>query len=255
MAVKDIWHPSDYSSAAIIAQEAGQEMLSRLDWMTFTPKLILDVGCGTGEISNHLRIKYPQATIISIDNAMNMLTYAAQQTLNSCICADGSQLPLKNQSVDLIIANFLLPWQSDIAIFLREWRRILHQDGVLMFTMLGLDTLKEWQSVFKREDMPYFVDMHDIGDLLLEQGFSDPVLDVCHYTTTYKSETHLLRELRASGMWFPETSELEHDNFDVLEANYEVIHAHAFLATTFESNVPNEINIPLSHLRHQLRNR
>lgn len=248
-----ILNPADYSSAAVIAQEAGHEMLSRLDWMTLAPDRIVDVGCGTGAVSQQLQIKYPHATIISIDNVMDMLNYARQQTASRYVCADGSKLPFNKQSVDLIIANFLLPWTTDVAIFFQEWRRILKPDGMLMFTMLGLDTLKEWRSIFNRAEMPHLVDMHDVGDLLIQQGFADPVLDVCHYTTTYKSTKHLLHELKASGMWFPQNTYIHDDNINALEVSYEIIHAHAFLPAFSPTNSNGETNIPLNHLRQQLK--
>ena len=87
------------------------------------------------------------------------------------MCADAEKLPLRNQTVDLIFANFLLPWHNDFTVLLREWKRVLRPDGLLMLTALGPDTLREWRGTFAEAHLPLLVDMHDIGDVLLQEGF------------------------------------------------------------------------------------
>src|SRR5690606_27941571 len=44
-----------------------------------------------------------------------------------------------------------------------------------------------------------FVDMHDLGDLLLQSGFSDPVMDQELLTLTYRTPEKLLEDLRIMG--------------------------------------------------------
>lgn len=78
-------------------------MLARLDWMTIKPKVILDIGSGTGEHSVRLQQRFPEALVISLDVTMPMLSQA-QSKVN--VNADTLVLPLGDQSVDLIFANF-----------------------------------------------------------------------------------------------------------------------------------------------------
>ncbi|TAK75366.1 MAG: methyltransferase domain-containing protein, partial [Gammaproteobacteria bacterium] len=193
------WSPADYDLTSAVAKEAGQEMLTRLDWMTLQPKTIVDIGCGTGGLSLQLQERYPEAKVIAIDITESMLRQAKSPLTR--LCADAVALPLKSQSVDLLFANFLLPWcHTDIKKVLQEWRRVLRVEGLLMLTALGPDTLREWRGVLNEADTPPLIDMHDIGDVLMEAGFSDPVLDVDYYTTTYREVNQLLYELKASGM-------------------------------------------------------
>jgi malonyl-CoA O-methyltransferase len=44
-----------------------------------------------------------------------------------------------------------------------------------------------------------FVDMHDLGDMLVNAGFSTPVMDMETITVTYASPEKLLAEVRALG--------------------------------------------------------
>lgn len=242
------WSPLEYSQAAVVAIEAGEEILSRLDWMAIKPNIMIDVGCGTGELSTQLQKRYPQAQLIAFDSSQAML----EQTKNfgmTCICAQAESLPLRDRSVDLIFANFLLPWHANIKQLFREWQRILKPNGLLMLTALGLDTMDEWRNIFVDEEfMLQLIDIHDLGDCLIKEGFADPVLDVNHYTLSYRDKKKLLMELLASGMVMgPSTllDDLKPTEEGAWSVNYEVIYAHAF-APNKPINSEREIKIPLS---------
>ncbi|MCP6769816.1 hypothetical protein NL529_33720, partial [Klebsiella pneumoniae] len=78
---------------------------------------------------------------------------------------------------------------------------------------------------------PLLVDMHNVGDGLLEAGFIDPVLEVNHYILTYRSQDKLISELEASGMLegSMDTDKIKSQppNDDgVWPVTYEVIYAH-----------------------------
>jgi len=262
-----LWSPAEYAAAAVIAREAGEEMLARLELMTLKPNVIVDAGCGTGELSAQLQSRYQDAYILTIDTSETMLRHL-QDCLPQCgrgiVCAKAEKMPLRDQSVDLVFANLLLPWCHDITSMLQEWRRILRPDGLLMLSAFGLDTLREWSEIFQDTEIPQLIDMHDIGDLLLQEGFVDPVLDVNHYTTTYREKNQLIHELRASGMWFPQDQHQAEqvtvsDAFppdDALVVTYEVIQAHAFapvISEEISASADGVVRVPLAHLRQRLR--
>lgn len=46
-----------------------------------------------------------------------------------------------------------------------------------------------------------FVDMHDVGDMLVHGGFSDPVMDMETLTLTYADPWQALRELKNGFLW------------------------------------------------------
>ncbi|OGT57491.1 MAG: hypothetical protein A3F43_04725 [Gammaproteobacteria bacterium RIFCSPHIGHO2_12_FULL_42_10] len=235
-------------------------MLSRLDWMTLTPRVILDIGCGEGKSTQQLRLRYPKATVLALDLSWPMIEHAKQTTHQIlCLQADGKTLPLRNQSVDLIFANFVLPWQPDITRVLTEWQRVLSSDGLLMFTMLGLDTLQAYQTFFPKETHPTLYDMHDVGDCLSQINFSDPVLDVARYEMAYHDPERLVSDLLASELWMPQDSTTEKEATKMIynltptedgwPLTYEVIYAHAFKAPP---KTPGMARIPLTNLQKSL---
>jgi malonyl-CoA O-methyltransferase len=80
---------------------------------------------------------------------------------------------------------------------------VLKVGGLLTFTTLGPDTLKELRAAFAHADghthTNRFIDMHDVGDMLVDAGFADPVMDMEHLTMTYAEPRGLLAELKATG--------------------------------------------------------
>jgi len=216
-----------YDQAAVLQREIGARMAERLGIIKLTPGAILDAGCGTGEALGELRTRYPAAQIIGLDLAWNMALAArrrstpvatAERSLLSrflgppaatpapaprVVCGDIGQLPLAAGSVDLVWSNLALQWVDAPPQVFAEFHRVIANGGLLSFTTFGPDTLRELRSAFAAADaathVNRFVDMHDLGDMLVEAGFADPVMDMEMLTLTYADGTALMRELKALG--------------------------------------------------------
>lgn len=204
-----------YGQADVLAREVARRMDERLDYIRIEPQRILDAGCGNGADLERLRQRFPQAQRIGIDFALPMLArierkhrsllarLIRQQPPSPLLaCADACALPLRHGSVSLVWSNLMLNWLTDPAPALAEFHRILEVDGLLMFSTLGPDTLRELRSTLSSqcgERVHQFIDMHDIGDALVKAGFSDPVMDMEVLTLTYATVDDLLRDLRMSG--------------------------------------------------------
>ena len=72
-----------------------------------------------------------------------------------------------------------------------------------MFSTFGPDTLKELRRAYEGTDgrthVSRFIDMHDIGDMLVAAGYADPVMDMEQLTLTYDDVRALMRDLKAIG--------------------------------------------------------
>jgi malonyl-CoA O-methyltransferase len=203
-------------SADVLAREVEHRMLERLELVRVDPARILDLGCGTGQGVKLLREKYPQAEVIGIDVAESMLSTARRRRSAparwvdrltgrgpSWVCGDIGQLPFASRSMDLGWSNLALAWASDPPQLFRELHRTLKKDGLLMFSSYGPDTLRELRAAFAAVDnLPHthrFVDMHDLGDMLVESGFATPVMDMETITLTYADFDGLVADLRGTG--------------------------------------------------------
>ena len=204
---------STYDRAAVLQREICGRALERLDLVNITPAVILDAGSGTGFAAQALARRYPRATVVEFDIAPAMLQ-AARARLpqwrkwigrrrEMFICGDNEHLPLRAEAVGMLWSNLAFQWANDLPKAFSECRRVLQPGGLLTFTTFGPDTLKELRRAFAGDagsvHVNRFYDMHDIGDMLIQAGFADPVMDVEHLTLTYAEVETLMRELKAIG--------------------------------------------------------
>lgn len=182
-------------------------LIGRLEPVAMQPRLVLDLGCATGKGSKALVRQYRKCRVLGLDTSVSMLREAAKRrTLfyrPAVVQADARRVPLRDGSVDLVLANMILPFIHDHAVCLGEIARVLRKGGVFAFATLGPDSLSEiraaWQSIDDDRHVCVFPDMHDIGDAMVRAGLRDPVLDVDHLNVTYKSTKALYRDLTSAG--------------------------------------------------------
>ena len=204
-----------YDAVAVLQREVASRMLERLDYVKIEPHCVVDLGCGTGASLTALGERYPQARIVGVDFSEAMLRVGNRQRSRlrwllpflrgpksaALLAGDAQKLPLKTATAGLIWSNLMLHWLVDPLAAFREMHRTLQVGGLLMFSTFGPDTLQELRACFADgyEHTQRFADMHDYGDMLLECGFADPVMDVERLTMTYPSLDVLFKELRQNG--------------------------------------------------------
>jgi len=197
----------DYDRLAALQAEVLSRLLERLDWVRLQPEQVLDLGCGTGLAIPALRKRYRGARIIALDLAERMLAKARARygllERKWLINADFEALPIRDDSIDLLFSSLALQWSNDLPTALREFRRVGRDGGLLQFTTFGVDTLRELRAAWSRIDAhPHvhrFLDLHDIGDMMLAAGLREPVVDVETITLEYRCFTDLLRDLKGIG--------------------------------------------------------
>ena len=110
---------------------------------------------------------------------------------------NSQQLLLKDGQVELVWANtWQFQHQEEWQKSLKEWRRVLKTEGVLMFSYLGPDTGQEIRNLSNPTKL-WGVDMHDMGDALVGAGFGDPVMDMEYLTLTYENKQLFLNDVAA----------------------------------------------------------
>lgn len=246
---------SNYDAAAFLQLEIAKRMGERLDYIKHQPKVVLDAGCGTGFITKDLLKRYPKSQVLALDIALNMTrkTKALGGWLRKpkLICADAEAMPLKPESVDLVVSNLMIQWSNDLNKMFAGFHSVLAPNGLLLFSTLGPDTLKEmkesWASVDETLHTNAFVDMHEIGDALLKAGFINPVTDMELITMTYSNVGQLMKDIKQIGASNTESNsskglmgkqklkafEQAYEQFKTADglypASWEIIYGHAWV--------------------------
>jgi malonyl-CoA O-methyltransferase len=204
----------DYDRSALLQHEVCMRMLGRLEYIKVSARAILDAGSGTGNAVPELLRRYRGAQVIALDLAATMLQQARRrvkwwQGLPGLhpplhfVCADIERLPLADASVGLVWSNLALQWVQNLPRAFAEFFRVLEPGGLLMFSTFGPDTLKELRRAYEGTDgrthVNRFVDMHDVGDMLVQTRYADPVMDMEPFTLTYDTAKALMRDLKSIG--------------------------------------------------------
>ena len=264
---------NSYDKAAVLQTEIGTRMLNRLDYVKLKPKRIVDIGCGTGLHTEALLRLYPKAILFGLDFAFSMVEKTKKRgrifKRPIGICGDLDSLPLATNSCDLIFSNAALQWSSSPDIAVSEMQRILKPGGLLMFSSFGPDTLKElreaWSSVGTENRVHQFIDMHQYGDMLMQAGFSDPVMDTESLCLTYTTVRNLMQDLKSLGASnaslsrsrsltgpkkfkaLTESYEQVRNTDGRLPASFEVIYGHAWGSEQRSSG--SEIHVPIDVIK------
>ncbi|MCC6211366.1 MAG: methyltransferase domain-containing protein [Burkholderiales bacterium] len=192
---------ASYARASRLEAEVGNRMLERLDYVKLAPRRVLDAGSGPPQRA--LARRYPGAEVVALDFAPAMLRAGKRQLFErnhpKALCGDFLRLPIAAGALELVWSNMALHWAADVAGALREFHRVLAVDGLLMFSTLGPDTLRELRAAAGEARVHGFADMHDLGDMLVAAGFAEPVMDMERLTMIFADGAALLADLRASG--------------------------------------------------------
>ena len=195
-------------------EEVASRMLDRLQWIKLQPQAWAHWGAVRGGLKAHsqLALKYSKATCFVAESnekrnlkAIDEITTPWWKPAGWRQNTPRFELPPPG-SVDMLWANMALHEAADPQGLMAQWHQMLKTNGFLMFSCLGPDTAIELRDVYKNMNWPpaghELTDMHDWGDMLVQAGFAEPVMDMERITLTYETPERLLRELAELGRNF-----------------------------------------------------
>ena len=262
------------------AEIAGR-MAERLLLFKTPPRRIVDWSSFLGAGVQRLTATFPDVALIAVEPS-DMLAERSRQLLRAPWwtprrwTAPAAEVILASATLpgdaQLVWANMVLHGVVDPPALMQRWQRMLSPGGFVMFSCLGPDTVRELTSVYARLQWPTptiaFVDMHDLGDMLVHAGFADPVMDQERLTVHWNSASALCEDLRLlggnvspdryPGLRTPRWQATLHKALDALRDSggrytltFEIVYGHAFKADTIAS-APAETQVPLEEMRRLL---
>lgn len=230
-----------HDAHAALGTEVGARLLDRLEGLRFDPARIVDLGCATGRQAAALRQRFPQATITALDQSWPMLRQARRRRGRwrprfDLVQGDFGQLPLADNSQDLVHACLSLQWRPDLPGTLAGIRRIMRPRGLVLLALPGPDTLVELRRCGITVDCGITTHAQALGDALIRAGFQEPVLDTDWLSLDYADLQCLLADLDHTGVGHvlpaaPETvaeTLVEGSDGEGIRVTWEVLYATAW---------------------------
>jgi malonyl-CoA O-methyltransferase len=212
------WQRIALAATPWLHEEVASRMVERLQWINLQPKAWTHWGAVRGGQKAHLALldKYPKSKCFTpivgefvadkaIKNIANSKSASSKWQLSNLFKAK-SKVDYSystDGTVDMLWANMHLHNALDPQMLIAQWHKAIATDGFLMFSCLGPDTLRELRGMYEKLGWPVpshqFTDMHDWGDMLIQAGFAEPVMDMERIVLTYETPQKLLEDLRELG--------------------------------------------------------
>ena len=208
------WHHVAPAESPWLHEDVANRMLDRLQWIKLKPGAWANWGAVRGGLKTHkkLALKYPESMLFVAETSSLRAIEATKKIAYPWWSPVGwGRLPVRFEapppaSVDMLWANMALHEAADPQMLLARWHEALSVNGFLMFSCLGPDTAIELRELYRQLGWPPaghdLTDMHDWGDMLVQAGFAEPVMDMERITLTFESPVRLLQELRELGRNF-----------------------------------------------------
>jgi len=192
--------------------EIARRLVERLAPIRLQPRRIVEWWPGPGGGDDVVRAAYPRAerVLVEPDAAWAARRRAAERRRWWSFASGAGATVVDDRADDAAIGRAQLVWANmalhlvvDAPALIARWLRLLDVEGVVVFSCLGPATLRELRELYAAQGWPSptpgFIDMHDLGDMLVDAGFAEPVLDQETITLRWPSAEALLAELAQLG--------------------------------------------------------
>src|SRR5574337_264033 len=206
------WHALVPDDSPWLHEEVARRMQERLQWIVKAPATWCDWDPLRGGMQGHALVgeRFAQAVSQIAETSSPQGEMLARTRLAKpwwsparwSAAAPRFGLPQEG-SQQMLWSNMALHMAAAPQALIAQWHRALAVDGYLMFSCLGPDTLRELHALYAELGWPApghaMTDMHDWGDMLVQAGFAEPIMDMERITLTFATPRRLLQELRGLG--------------------------------------------------------
>lgn len=205
------WHRIAPLASPWLHEEVAARMIDRLQWIKLQPRSWVHWNAARGGLKAHAALSalYRNSECFLVEASEERRKFARNSIAKPWwerSCWTGAKTRFDQAppaGVDMLWANMALHEVADPPRQLAQWHAALKVNGFLMFSCLGPDTAIELRQAYRQLGWPSpaheLVDMHDIGDMLVQAGFAEPVMDMERIVLTYDTPARMLRELRGLG--------------------------------------------------------
>lgn len=207
-----------YDRHADVQRLMARGLMDRIQELLPRARRLLEIGCGTGYLTDLLRRNNPQAELVALDLDAALIDQArgrlGPDSQVSWLVADGESF--SRGSFDLIISNATFQWFTHPRETLKSYSQVLNPKGCLAFSTLGPQTfveldvsLSQAAAAMNLDPKPaiparMFLNSRNWEDLLALAGFSQVQLTRQILEAHFPTVPEFLKALKATGASNPQ---------------------------------------------------
>ncbi len=198
-----------FAQAQFLRQRSTEDLLHSLGAVNRRFDVALEIGARDGLFARELAASPDSRKIELLIEADLSHTFLQQAQGAARLIMDEEQLPLGDDSLDLVVSTLALHTVNDLPGVLVQIRRALKADGLFIASMFGGETLKELRGCLMEAELEVrggygpriapFAEAPDLIELLRRTGFNMPVVDSDRVTVSYDHPLKLMADLRLMG--------------------------------------------------------
>ena len=195
-----------YHSQAALQKTCADRLLSLLDFHTVPEGKILEIGCGTGFITQGLVDRFFNRSLEITDLSAQMLSFCQANLDVSELKKSISFRQLDGENLDedtyaLIVAGFVVQWFQNPADGIQQLLKHLQPDGLLLISFPSGDSFAEWQAICQQLSLPFTANPLPDPQLLQQIKIDGDRLHVETESigTKFSSAADFFRSLKAIG--------------------------------------------------------
>lgn len=135
-------YAKEYKNHNIIQQIVAKSLVRELK---FQPKRILELGCGSGQVFNHISWEVEFYKAIDASASMCELHPKSENIEVKCLNFDTQDFinEIKNDSYDIVLSSSALQWSNDLSKIVQHLSYITKEINAVLFTSNTFKTIQE----------------------------------------------------------------------------------------------------------------
>jgi len=159
------------------------------------PKRILELGCGSGQVFNHIDWEFE--SYHAFDNSQDMCNLHPKASNIQVQCDDFDSddffEKIKNNKYDIVLSSSALQWSQDINKLIQRLKQVSNNFNVVLFTS---NTFKSIQNITKQSSP--ILSLETIKESFAKQLDCD--FEVFNYKLEFKDKKEMFRYIKNSGV-------------------------------------------------------
>jgi trans-aconitate 2-methyltransferase len=132
-----VWDPETYLRFSDERSRPFVDLLGRVE--ATAPGTVVDLGCGPGPLTLHLRRRWPAAAVLGLDSSPEMIAAARSQPADPAVRFEVADVRDWHATADVgvVVANAVLHWVPGHEALLARWAGELAHGATLAFQVPG----------------------------------------------------------------------------------------------------------------------